>query len=139
MTDMGHLLPPLSLVLAFFVYALSVEELTAWCHQVENLSRRAPPRFWAFVSVPAGLGGLGMYALIALAGFHIGIVPALVLLGVCLLAVAVDTVVFDVVFRRKRYWTRPVFLALFYGDAAYVFAKFVAGAGLLPGMSAHWA
>ena len=139
MTDMGHFLPPLSLVLAFFVYALSVEELTAWCHQVENLSRRAPPRFWGFVSVPAGLGGLGMYALIALAGFHIGIVPALILLGVCLSAVAVDTVVFDVLFRRKRYWTRPVFLALFYGDAAYVFAKFVASAGLLPGMSAHLA
>jgi hypothetical protein len=30
-----------------------------------------------------------------------------------------------------------VFLALFYGDAAYVFAKFVTNAGLLPGMSGH--
>lgn len=139
MTDMAHWMPPMSLVLACFIYALSVEELTAWCHQVENLSRRAPPRFWAFVSVPAGLGGLGMYALVALAGLHLGVAPALVLLGVCLLAVAVDTVVFDVLFRRKRYWTRPVFLALFYGDAAYVFARFVANAGLLPGMSAHWA
>lgn len=137
MTDLAYWMPPMSLLLAFFIYALSVEELTAWCHQVENLSRRAPPRFWAFVSVPAGLGGLGMYALVALAGFHFGVAPALVLLGACLLAVAVDTVVFDVLFRRKRYWTRPVFLALFYGDAAYVFAKFVANAGLLPGMSGH--
>ncbi|HMN71563.1 MAG TPA: hypothetical protein PKA55_06805 [Rhodoblastus sp.] len=139
MTDVGHFLPPMSLAAAFFVYALSVEELTAWCHQVENLSCRAPPRFWAFVSVPAGLGGLFMYALVALAGFRLGLAPALVLLGVCLLAVAIDTVVFDVLFRRKRYWTRPVFLALFYGDAAYVFASFVIGAGLLPGMSVHWA
>ena len=139
MTDLAHWMPPMSLVLAFFIYALSVEELTAWCHQVENLSRRDPPRFWAFVSVPAGLGGLGMYALVALAGFHLGRAPAIVLLGVCLLAVAVDTVVFDVLFRRKRYWTRPVFLALFYGDAAYVFARFVANAGLLPAMTGHWA
>ena len=139
MTDLAHWMPPMSLVLAFFIYALSVEELTAWCHQVENLSRRDPPRFWAFVSVPAGLGGLGMYALVALAGFHLGLAPAIVLLGVCLLAVAVDTVVFDVLFRRKRYWTRPVFLALFYGDAAYVFARFVANAGLLPPMTGHWA
>lgn len=137
MTEVGHLLPPMSLALAFFVYALSAEELTAWCHQVENLSRREPPRLWAFVSVPAGLGGLAMYALVALAGFKLGIVPAIILLGVCLLAVAVDTVVFDVVFRRKRYWTRPVFLALFYGDVAWVFANFVIGAGLLPGVTPH--
>ena len=137
MTDLTQWMPPLWLVVAFFVYALSVEELTAWCHQVENLSRKAPPRLWAFVSIPAGIGGLGMYALVAFAGFHLGIVPALILLGVGLAAVAVDTVVFDVVFRRKRYWTRPVFLALFYGDAAYVFGKFVLGAGLLHGFGAH--
>ena len=137
MNDAVQFLPPLSLALAFFVYALSAEELTAWCHQVENLSRRAPPRLWAFVSVPAGLGGVTMYALVALAGFRLGVVPAVILLGVCLLAVAVDTVVFDVVFRRKRYWTRPVFLALFYGDVAWVFANFVIGAGLLPGLNAH--
>ena len=137
MSELGPLLPPMSLALAFFVYALSVEELTAWCHQVENLSRREPPRLWAFVSVPAGLGGLAMYALVALAGFRFGIVPAIVLLGVCLLAVAVDTVVFDVLFRRKRYWTRPVFLTLFYADTAWVFANFVIGAGLVPGMSVH--
>ncbi len=137
MIDLAHWMPPLSLVLAFFVYALSVEELTAWCHQVENLSRRDPPRLWAFVSVPAGLGGVGMYALVAFAGFHLGLAPALVLLGVGLAAVAVDTVVFDVLFRRKRYWTRPVFLALFYGDVAYVFGKFVLGAGLLHGLGAH--
>ena len=137
MIDLAQWMPPLSLVVAFFVYALSVEELTAWCHQVENLSRREPPRLWAFVSVPAGLGGLGMYALVAFAGFHLGIVPALILLAVGLAAVAVDTVVFDVLFRRKRYWTRPVFLTLFYGDVAYVFGKFVLGAGLLSGIGAH--
>ncbi len=137
MIDLAHWMPPLPLVLAFFIYALSVEELTAWCHQFENLSRRDPPRLWAFVSVPAGLGGVGMYALVAFAGFHLGLAPALVLLGVGLAAVAVDTVVFDVLFRRKRYWTRPVFLALFYGDVAYVFGKFVLGAGLLHGLGAH--
>jgi len=139
MIEAGQYLPPMSLALAFFVYALSVEELTAWCHQVENLSRRAPPRFWGLVSVPAGLGGLAMYALVALAGVRLGPAPAFVLLLVCLLAVAVDTFVFDVLFRRKRYWTRPVFLALFYGDAAYVFALFVGNSGFLPGMSAHQA
>ncbi|MFV0281421.1 MAG: hypothetical protein ACK5JM_11780 [Rhodoblastus sp.] len=133
MSELAQWMPPLPLIPAFFLYALCVEELTAWCHQVENLSRKPPPRYWAFVSVPAGVGGLGMYILVALAGYYFGIVPAVILLGVCLLAVAVDTVLFDVVFRRKRYWTRPVFLALFYGDAAYVLAKVALGAGLLAG------
>lgn len=139
MNAMAQWTPPLSLVVAFLVYSLCVEELTAWCHTVENLSRRDPPRYWAFVSIPAGIGGLGMYALVAFAAFRLGVAPALVLLGACLVAVALDTVVFDVVFRRKRYWTRPVFLALFYGDAAYLFLKFAIGAGLLPSLTTHWA
>ncbi len=135
---MAHWMPPLSLSVAFLIYSISAEELAAWCHAVENLSRREPPRLWAFVSIPAGLGGLGMYILVALAAFHIGVIPALALLGVGLLAVALDAVVFDVAFKRKRYWTRPVFLALFYGDLAYMFHKFVAGAGLYPVLGAHW-